>query len=58
MKWVRTEYHDEISEYKCVDFSYYNYPYVYALCFVSDTDSYDKCLKEFEEVFDSFVITE
>lgn len=57
---ARAEYHEEINGvmYKYVNFICYDYPYAYAIDFTSDIDSYDKCIKEFEEIFDSFKITE
>ena len=56
----KAEYQEEILGvvFKYVDFMYYDYPYAYAINFTSDIDSFDKCIKEFEEIFDSFKITE
>lgn len=59
-QWSREEYQTNIDENKSkvVDFFTDNGKYTYAIGFSSDIDDFDKCIKEFEEVFDSFKITE
>lgn len=60
IEWCREEYQEQIFEvnYKRVDLFTDNGAYLYAIAFMSDIDSYDQCIKDFEEVFDSFEITE
>lgn len=55
-EWCRAEYRDE--KFKYVNFLTEKGGYAYAVTFTSDIGSYDKCVKEFETVFDSFKITE
>lgn len=59
-EWGRVEYRMEIGGdmFKYVDFLTDGGTYAYAVSFTSDADSFDSCIKEFEEIFDSFVITE
>lgn len=59
-EWFREEYQAQIGESK-LKYVYLftdNGTYAYVISFASDIDSFDKCIKEFEEVFDSFKITE
>ena len=60
MEWYRAEYQQELGEnkFKYVIISTDNDIYVYTVTFTSDIDSFGKCIKEFEEIFDSFKITE
>lgn len=59
-EWGRAEYREEIhgDMFKYVNFLTDSGTYVYAVGLSSDADSYDKCIKEFEEIFDSFEIIE
>lgn len=59
-EWGRGEWREEIhgDMFKYVNFLTDSGTYVYAVGLNSDADSFDKCIKDFEEVFDSFVITE
>lgn len=59
-EWCRAEYHHEVrgDTFKFVIFLTDNGTYAYTMDLVSDIDSYDRCLKDFEEIFDSFKITE
>lgn len=59
-EWCRTEYRHEVREdvFKFVIFSTYNGKYTYIIDFTSDAANFDKCMKEFEEIFDSFKFTE
>lgn len=59
-EWCREEHHQGLGEntFKYVNFFTYNGQYAYVIGFNSDIDSFDKCMKEFEEVFDSFKFTE
>ena len=58
-KWSRAEYQAQIDESKLkyVNLFTDNGTYAYMISFTSDIDSVE-CIKEFEEVFDSFRITE
>lgn len=59
-EWCREEHHQDLGEntYKYVNFLTYRGEYAYIIGFTSDIDSFDKCMKEFEKIFDSFKITE
>lgn len=59
-EWGRAEYRMEVGGdmFKYVDLLTDNGTYAYAVSFSSDADSFDECIKDFEEIFDSFVITE
>lgn len=59
-EWCREEHHQDLGEntYKYVNFLTYSGEYAYIIGFTSDIDSFDKCMKEFEEIFDSFKFTE
>lgn len=58
-EWFREEYQAQIGESKLkyVNLFTDNGTYAYVISFASDIDSFE-CIKEFEEVFDSFKITE
>lgn len=55
-EWCRAEYRH--GSHKFVTFSTYNGKYTYIIDFSSDDDNFDKCMKEFEKIFDSFKFTE
>lgn len=59
-EWSREEYQAQIgdSKLKYVNLFADNGTYAYVISYASDIDSFDKCIKDFEEVFDSFRITE
>lgn len=57
-EWGRSEFQDydmNFVAYECYDRAS---SYAYYLLFTADNGGYDKCLKDFEEVFDSFKITD
>lgn len=58
VEWGREEFQYE----DIMSAVYYHYddhaPYAYSLSFVAEPDVYDKGLKDFEEIFDSFEFTE
>lgn len=59
-EWCREEHHQDLGEntYKYVNFVTYNGQYAYIIGFNSDIDSFEKCMKEFEEILGSLKITE
>lgn len=59
-EWGRAEWRNEIhgDMFKCINFLTDSGTYVYTVDLFSDADSFDKCIKDFEEVFYSFKITE
>lgn len=59
-EWYREEYQTQIGENKnkTVDFFTDNGTYAYSVGFSSDIDSFDKGIKDFEKIFDSFKFTE
>ena len=59
-EWYRAEYQQEIggNNFKYVILFTDNDIYDYNITFTADIDSFDKCRKEFEEIFDSFKFTE
>lgn len=60
MEWFIEEYQAQIGENKLMFINYFtaNGTYAYTISFISDIDSFDKCIKDFEDIFDSFEITE
>ncbi|MDE5860432.1 MAG: hypothetical protein K2H23_08655 [Oscillospiraceae bacterium] len=59
-EWSRAECRKEIhgDMFKTVEFLTDSVTCLYSVDLFSDADSFDKCIKDFEEVFYSFKITE